>query len=123
MPPPAPKVKFIVATTSNEIVGQTVAEYIGVACGVVVRSPSSTEALLGGLKQFIGGNIESYAKYCNQARHEAFMRMIEDAKRLGADAVIAFRYDATELSPGITEVVAYGTAVTLKAELPKGKAP
>jgi uncharacterized protein YbjQ (UPF0145 family) len=78
-----------------------------------VRSPSGTESLVGGLEKFFGGNIESYARLCDQARRDAFSRMIEHARTMNADAIIAFRYDATEFSPGVTEVLAYGTAVKL----------
>jgi len=109
---------LIITTTGNEISGQTITRYLGIARGVVVRSPSGTESLFGGLKQIVGGNIESYARLCDQARQDAFSRMIEHANKMNADAVIAFRYDATEFSPGVTEVLAYGTAVKLAASPP-----
>ena len=104
---------LIITTTGNEVSGQTIEKYLGIARGVVVRSPSGSESLFGGLKQIVGGNIESYAKLCDQARQDAFSRMIEQANKMNADAIIAFRYDATEFSPGVTEVLAYGTAVKL----------
>jgi uncharacterized protein YbjQ (UPF0145 family) len=66
---------------------------------------------MGGLKQMIGGNIESYARVCETAREEAYIRMIQQAQAKGADAIIAMRYDATEFAEGVTEVLAYGTAV------------
>jgi uncharacterized protein YbjQ (UPF0145 family) len=69
--------------------------------------------MLGGLKQVVGGNIESYARICEAARKEAFDRMVVYAKAMHADAVIAMRYDATEFAAGVTEVLAYGTAVKL----------
>ena len=68
---------------------------------------------MGGLKQMIGGNIESYAKVCEAAREEAYERMVQHAEEKGADAIIAMRYDATEFSERATEVLAYGTAVKL----------
>ena len=103
----------MIATTGNEVAGHTIVDYLGVVRGIVVRSPSITQGLLGGLKQMVGGNIESYAKVCEAAREEAFERMIVHAQEHGADAVIGMRYDATEFTAGVTEVLAYGTAVKL----------
>ncbi len=68
---------------------------------------------MGGLKQIVGGNIESYARVCETAREEAYHRMIQQARSKGADAIIAMRYDATEFAEGVTEVLAYGTAIKL----------
>jgi uncharacterized protein YbjQ (UPF0145 family) len=122
VPPPAqpaqPAVKqpkVFIITTGNEVAGYTIESYIGIARGIVVRSPSGSESFLGGLKQIVGGNIETYAKLCEEARREAFSRMVASAKAANADAIIAMRYDATEFAPGITEVLAYGTAVKLTA--------
>ena len=105
--------KTVIATTGNEISGRTIDQYIGIVRGVVVRSPDIVQGMFGGLKQIVGGNIESYAKVCDAARQEAFSRMIAHAREMNADAVIAFRYDATEFAQGVTEVLAYGTAVKL----------
>jgi uncharacterized protein YbjQ (UPF0145 family) len=80
----------------------------------VVRSPSISQGFFGALKQLVGGNIESYAKVCEQARDEAYQRMVTHAEERGADAVIAMRYDATEFAPNVTEVLAYGTGVKVK---------
>ena len=71
---------------------------------------------MGGLQQIAGGNIQAYAEVCEDARADAYRRMVSHAISLGADAVIAVRYDATEFSERATEVLAYGTAVTLKPE-------
>jgi uncharacterized protein YbjQ (UPF0145 family) len=79
----------------------------------VVRSPSIAQGFLGGLKQIVGGNIESYAQVCEAAREEAYQRMVRHAEERGADAIVGMRYDATEFSQGVTEVLAYGTAVRL----------
>lgn len=103
----------MIVTTSNEVSGQTIVRYLGVVRGIVVRSPSISQGIMGSLKAFVGGNIESYAAVCESARDEAYQRMVEHARRLGADAVIAMRYDATEFAQSVTEVLAYGTAVTL----------
>lgn len=104
---------MMIVTTSNDIAGRSIGEYIGVVRGIVVRSPSITQGLMGGLKQLVGGNIESYARVCETAREEAYNRMVQQARAKGADAIIAMRYDATEFAEGVTEVLAYGTAVKL----------
>jgi uncharacterized protein YbjQ (UPF0145 family) len=104
----------LIVTTGNEVAGYTITRYLGIVRGIVVRSPNMVQGLLGGLKQaFAGGNIESYAQVCEEARSEAFRRMARHAAQLGADAVISMRYDATEFSETATEVLAYGTAVKL----------
>jgi uncharacterized protein YbjQ (UPF0145 family) len=103
----------MIVTTGNEITGHSIAAYIGIVRGIVVRSPSIAQGFLGGLKQIVGGNIESYAEVCEDAREEAYGRMVKHAQEKGANAVIAMRYDATEFAQGVTEVLAYGTAVKL----------
>src|SRR5881296_3817227 len=103
----------MIVTTGNDVDGRPVAGYIGIVRGIVVRSPSITQGFLGSLKQIVGGNIESYAQVCEAAREEAFERMVQHAQELGADAIIAMRYDATEFSQNVSEVLAYGTAVKL----------
>jgi uncharacterized protein YbjQ (UPF0145 family) len=103
----------MIVTTGNEVAGHSITAYLGIIRGIVVRSPSIAQGFLGGLKQMIGGNIESYAEVCEAAREEAYQRMVRHAEEMGADAVIAVRYDATEFSQGVTEVLAYGTAVKL----------
>jgi uncharacterized protein YbjQ (UPF0145 family) len=103
----------MIVTTGNEVSGHSIAGYIGIVRGIVVRSPSIAQGFLGGLQQIVGGNIESYGEVCEAAREEAYQRMVQHAQERGADAVIAMRYDATEFSQGVTEVLAYGTAVKL----------
>lgn len=104
----------MIVTTSNDLGGRVIASQLGVVRGIVVRSPRIGQNLLGSLKQIVGGNIESYAQVCETARGEAYDRMVRHAQERGADAVVAFRYDATEFAPGVTEVLAYGTAVKLQ---------
>lgn len=101
----------MIVTTGNEVAGHSITSYIGIVRGIVVRSPSIAQGFLGGLKQMVGGNIESYAQVCEAAREEAYERMVQHAEERGADAIISMRYDATEFSQGVTEVLAYGTAV------------
>ena len=103
----------MIVTTGNEVAGRAVRSYLGIVRGIVVRSPNIAQGLLGGLRQIVGGNIEQYARVCEAAREEAFERMVRHADEVGADAVVAMRYDATEFISGATEVLAYGTAVKL----------
>jgi len=103
----------MIVTTANEVDGRPAHKVLGIVRGIVVRSPSIAQGLLGGLKQFVGGNIEQYARVCEQAREEAYERMVRHAEEMGADAIVAMRYDATEFVAGATEVLAYGTAVVL----------
>ena len=103
----------MIVTTGNNVENTTIAEYLGVVRGIVVRSPTIGQGILGGLKKIVGGNIEAYANACETARREANDRMVLHAQQLGADAIIAMRYDATEFSEAVTEVLAYGTAVKL----------
>jgi uncharacterized protein YbjQ (UPF0145 family) len=102
-----------IVTTGNEVSGREITSYLGIVRGIVVRSPTIGQGFLGGLQQIVGGNIEAYADVCEAARQEAFERMVAHAAAIDADAVIAMRYDATEFSTGVTEVLAYGTAVKL----------
>lgn len=103
----------MIVTSGNEVSGLTVTHYLGIVRGVIVRSPNIAQNLVGSIQGIFGGNIESYAQVCDHARQEAFDRMSEHALAVGADAVIGFRYDATEFAQGMTEVLAYGTAVKL----------
>jgi len=103
----------MIVTTGNEVTGHSISTYVGIVRGIVVRSPNIAQGLLGGLKQIVGGNIESYAQVCEVAREEAYERMVRHAHERGADAVIGMRYDAAEFAQGVTEVLAYGTAVKL----------
>ncbi len=103
----------IIVTTTNDISGTQIANYLGVVRGLVVRTPNIGASILGGLKSLIGGNISQFSKVCESARQQAFDLMVRHAQELGADAIIGMRYDATEFSQGATEVLAYGTAVKL----------
>jgi uncharacterized protein YbjQ (UPF0145 family) len=103
----------MIVTTGNEVAGHAIASYLGIIRGIVVRSPNIGQSILGSIKQLVGGNIESYAQTCETAREEAYQRMIQHARERGADAIIGMRYDATEFADGVTEVLAYGTAVKL----------
>jgi uncharacterized protein YbjQ (UPF0145 family) len=104
----------MIVTTGNDISGHEIIQYLGIVRGIVVRSPTITQGILGGLKQIVGGNIEAYAQACEVAREHAFERMLKHAEEIHADAVIAMRYDATDFAEGATEVLAYGTAVKIR---------
>lgn len=96
-----------------DIQGRQVAQYLGVVRGIVVRATGIGRGIVGGIKALAGGNIEEWTVVCENARMEAFNRMVQHAHEIGADAVIGMRYDATEFGQGSTEVLAYGTAVKL----------
>ena len=103
----------MIVTTTNEVAGCQVIAYLGVVRGIVVRSPNIAQGFLGSLQTIVGGNIEQYVRVCEQARQDAFTLMVQHALQIGADAIIGMRYDATEFQQGVTEVLAYGTAVRL----------
>ncbi len=103
----------MIVTTGIDIQGKQVAQYLGVVRGIVVRATGLGRGIIGGIKSLAGGNIEEWSVVCEQARMEAFNRMVKHAHEIGADAIIGMRYDATEFSQGATEVLAYGTAVKL----------
>lgn len=93
--------------------GHTVSRNLGIVRGITVRSRSIVGNFFGGLQSLFGGNITIYTNLCEQARSEAFDLMCEHAEELGANAIVAMRYDATDVMPGITEVLCYGTAVVV----------
>jgi uncharacterized protein YbjQ (UPF0145 family) len=114
-------------TTAFELAGYRIVKNFGVVRGIVVRSRSVVGNLGASIQSFFGGNITIYTELCEQTRDDAFRDMISHANELSANAVIGVRYDATELAPGITEVLCYGTAVqvepTAAASAPPGRTP
>lgn len=103
----------MIVTTGNEVEMGKITQYLGVVRGIVVRATGIGRGIVGGFKALGGGNIEEWSQVCEAARQEAFNRMLAHAQAIDADAIIGFRYDATEFSQGATEVLAYGTAVKL----------
>jgi len=101
-------------TTAFELPGYRITRNIGVVRGITVRSRSVVGNFLGGLQTLFGGNITIYTDLCEQARHETYRDMVAHARQLGANAIVAVRYDATELMAGLTEVLCYGTAVVVE---------
>ncbi len=98
-------------TTAFELDGFKITKNIGIVRGITVRSRSVLGNIGAGIQSFFGGNITIYVELCERAREDAFEIMVQHAQALGANAVIGMRYDANEIGPGITEVLAYGTAV------------
>jgi len=102
-------------TTTFTIEGYRVRQYLGIVRGIIVRAPTISQGIMGGLKSIIGGNIGAYTEMCEQAREQAYDSMLDHALEMGANAVVGVRYDASEVvSKGsATEVLCYGTAVVL----------
>jgi len=98
-------------TTALELPGHTIQKNFGIVRGITVRSRSVVGNFVGGIQSLFGGNISIYSDLCEHARTEAFDLMCKHADQLGANAIISVRYDATEVMPGLTEVLCYGTAV------------
>src|SRR5512132_4462438 len=105
-------------TTAFDIDGYEVVRNFGVVRGITVRSRSIFGTIGAGLQTLVGGNITLLSELCEKTRLEAFHLMIQHASEIGANAIIGARYDATEIMQGVTEVLAYGTAVVIK---PKSK--
>ncbi len=97
-------------TSNIQLDGYRVVRNLGVVRGIVVRSRSLIGNIGAGFQILFGGNITLYTELCEQTRRDAFEVMIQHAEALGANAILAFRYDATEIMGGVTEVLAYGTA-------------
>ncbi|MDB5426835.1 MAG: hypothetical protein JWR47_1616 [Phenylobacterium sp.] len=104
---------MLVATT-NDMPGYRVTAVIGMVRGITVRSRSVVGNLGGAIQSIFGGNLSIYTELAEHAREEAYQLMVEHARAAGADAVLAMRYDANEIMDGITEVLAYGTAVKVE---------
>lgn len=101
-------------TTALELPGYHITRNLGLVRGITVRSRSVLGNIAGGLQTLFGGNITIYTRLCEQARSEAYQLMCEHSRAVGANAIIAVRYDATELMSGLTEVLCYGTAVIVE---------
>ena len=100
-----------VSTTANALDGYRVVQTYGVVRGIIVRSRGALGMVGVSLQRFFGGDITLLTELCERSRADAFAATIAHAQSLGANALIALRYDATEVMPGVTEVLCYGTAV------------
>jgi uncharacterized protein YbjQ (UPF0145 family) len=101
-------------TTAFEIDGYRTIRTLGVVRGIVVRSRSVIGSIGASLQTLVGGNITLLTDLCEKTRSEAFALMVRHAETMGANAIIGIRYDATEIMQGVTEVLCYGTAVTVE---------
>jgi uncharacterized protein YbjQ (UPF0145 family) len=98
-------------TTALTLPGFQITRNFGIVRGITVRSRSIVGNFFGGLQSLFGGKISIYTNLCEQARAETYQLMCDHARQMGANAIVSVRYDATELMPGLTEVLCYGTAV------------
>ncbi len=101
-------------TTAFELPGAKITKNLGLVRGIIVRSRSVIGSIGGSLQTIIGGNITIFTKLCENTREDSYELMIKHAEELGANAIIGVRYDATEILGGVTEVLCYGTAVTIE---------
>jgi uncharacterized protein YbjQ (UPF0145 family) len=101
-------------TTTFDMPGARVTRNLGVVRGITVRSRSMVGNMVGGLQTIFGGNITIFTELCEQARQEAFDLMMQHADQMGANAILGVRYDANDVMDGVTEVLAYGTAVVIE---------
>ena len=104
----------MIVTTTNDLVGYRVVRTLGVAKGLTVRSRSVVGNIGASIQILFGGHITLYTKLAEQTRQEAFDLLIQNAEQMGANAILAFRYDANEIASAVTEVLAYGTAVIVE---------
>ena len=116
--PPRYSVSHQMVTTAFELPNFRVVQNLGVVRGIVVRSRNVFATIGATLQTIVGGNITVWTTLCEQTRNDAFDIMIQHATEVGANAVIGARYDTTELSQGVTEVLAYGTAVIVEPSNP-----
>ncbi len=101
-------------TTGLELDGFKITKNLGIVRGITVRSRSIVGSIGAGIQTLFGGNISLYETLCERAREQAFERLLAHAEEMGANAVVGMRYDATEIMQGVTEVLAYGTAVVVE---------
>jgi uncharacterized protein YbjQ (UPF0145 family) len=107
-------VDLSMTTTAFSIDGYRTVRNLGLVRGITVRSRSVLGNLAGGIQTLFGGNITIFTELCEHARLEAFQLLLQHAQELGANAIIGIRYDANEVMDGVTEVLAYGTAVVVE---------
>ena len=100
--------------TTNDAPGYRVVKTLGLVRGITVRSRNAISDMVGGLQSMLGGRVETYVKLAEASRAEALQEMVEHAQAMGANAVIGMSYEANEIMEGVTEVLAYGTAVVVE---------
>lgn len=104
----------MIVTTANDLPGYRVVRVIGMTRGITVRSRNAISDMVGGVQSLLGGRVGAYVKLAETARAEAYEELLAHARELGGNAIVAMRYDANEIMPGITEVLAYGTACVVE---------
>ncbi|MBB5339785.1 YbjQ family protein [Tunturiibacter gelidoferens] len=115
-PPPANSINPAFVTSALELPGYRIVQNLGIVRGIVVRSRNIVATIGAGLQTIVGGDITLFTELCEKTRQDSYAMMTLHAAQLGANAVIAFRYDANELMNGVTEVLAYGTAVVVEKQ-------
>ena len=104
----------MIVCTTNDVAGHRITQHLGLVRGVTVRSRNVLGQIGGAVQSIFGGNLSVFTSLAETARKEAYDLLVQHAQEMGADAVIAMRYDANEIMEGITEVLAYGSAVKLE---------
>ena len=100
--------------TTNDVPGYRIVETVGLARGITVRSRNLVADAIGGIQSMLGGRVEAYVKLAEASRAEALDHLVQQAREMGANAVVAMRYESNEIMEGVTEVLAYGTAVIVQ---------
>ena len=109
-----PEPDSLILSTTFTLEGYRIREYRGIVRGVVVRSPTISQGVLGGLRSIVGGQIQEYTEMCEQTRQQATAALAMHARELGANGVVGIGYDASEIGQRATEVMCFGTAVILE---------
>ena len=102
--------------TTNDVPGHRIVKTLGLVRGITVRSRNVISDAIGGLQSMLGGRVGAYVKLAEASRAEAYDELVDHARGMGANAVIAMRYEANEIMEGVTEVLAYGTAVVVEPD-------
>ncbi len=108
------RVESSMVTSANELPGYRIVKNFGIVRGITVRSRSVLGNLAAGIQTIVGGNISVLTELCEKAREEAYEILLQHAAQHGANAIVCMRYDANEVMQGVTEVLAYGTAVQVE---------
>jgi uncharacterized protein YbjQ (UPF0145 family) len=108
------RVDSSMVTSANELAGYRIVRNFGIVRGITVRSRSVLGNLAAGIQTIVGGNISILTELCEKAREEAYEILLQHAAQHGANAIVCMRYDANEVMQGVTEVLAYGTAVQVE---------
>jgi uncharacterized protein YbjQ (UPF0145 family) len=103
----------MIVSTTFQLEGYKITRYLGIVRGIVVRTPTIGQGILGGLQNIVGGKIRAFTEMCETTRAQAYDDMVEHAKQLGADAIVGVQYDASDVGDG-TEVLCFGTAIKIE---------